>query len=147
MRTRPNKKKCDNSSASQFNSQAIPRECPHCQEKLWSHGNRRRFYENSIINLKRLRCRSCRKVITLKPQGMLERFQSSINTIISAIKSRLLNYRWPLGMPRQRAGHWLRAFLIYLKMTDPTADPLQFLKTLKSTNFTFLGKLNLKRPN
>lgn len=94
-----------------------PCACPKCEGKLWGHGYTPRFFQGFSASfwLRRFRCIGCKIVITLRPAGFWPRLQSSIEAIYEALHSRLLNYRWPLGMSRQRGGHWLRRFHFRLR--------------------------------
>jgi len=66
--------------------------------------------------LKRWRCPGCKIVITVRPQGFFSRIQSTTTNIYQALKTKLDSARWPLGLPRQRAGHWLRRFIFFVRI-------------------------------
>ena len=118
-----------------------PCNCPDCNQKLWSHGFRDRNLENTKIILKRYRCPRCTKVISIKPEGMLDYFQSLMDTMLSTIENRLSSTTWPTRMPRQRAGHWIRAFFKHHKMHAPSLEPLQFLVQLTTDRVNFFNKV------
>ena len=119
--------------------------CPTCGQKLWSHGYRDRHLENTKIVLKRFRCPNCSKVLSVRPAGMLDYFQSLMSTMILTIESRLSSTTWPIGIPRQRAGHWIRAFFRHQKMHARGMVPLQFLMQLKTDQVNFFNKISRTR--
>lgn len=124
-----------------------PCNCPDCDQKLWSHGFRDRNLENRKIVLKRFRCPRCAKVISIKPAGMLDYFQSLLDTMILSLEHRLTFKSWPLDIPRQRAGHWLRAFYRHHRMHAPDQSPMSYLGLLanESVNFFDTGSRTKKR--
>ena len=79
------------------------------------------------VLLKRYRCRTCRKVFTMVPGGFYARHQTAAAKIVTALAARLRHQGWPIGIPRQRAGHWLRKFLAKCRMNHPLDDPLTIL--------------------
>jgi hypothetical protein len=114
-------------SAFSRKTQYEPIDCPACQRRLWSHGFRERNLENRKIVLKRLRCPGCGKVSTIKPEGLIDFFQSLASTIYQTLLHRFQKKCWPRSTTRQRAGHWLRAFLRFSVHQDPNIDPMQHL--------------------
>jgi len=89
-----------------------PAACPKCGGKLWSHGFTSRFFQgfSDLFWLKRFRCPGCKAILTPRPEGYWPRIQSDIESIYRTLQERLNFYVWPPGVPRQRAGHWLRGF-------------------------------------
>ncbi len=53
---------------------------------------------------------------TLRPEGYFPRVRSSIRSIYTALLSRLTAGAWGSGTSRQRAGHWLRKFVLRSRM-------------------------------
>lgn len=79
------------------------------------------------VLLKRYRCPTCRRVFTMVPAGFYARHQTAAAAMVAALAARLRHRGWPIGMPRQRAGHWLRKFLTKCRMNHPLDDPLTVL--------------------
>jgi hypothetical protein len=119
-------------SAFSRKTQYEPMDCGSCKRRLWSHGCRDRNLENRKITLKRLRCPTCRKVVSIRPEGMCDYFQSLVSTIFQTLLFRFSERCWPRHVTRQRAGHWLRAFQRFFRFENPSADPLEFLLLTKS---------------
>lgn len=94
-----------------------PQACPKCQGKLWGHGFTSRFFQGfpGAFWIKRFRCTLCGSVLIFRPEGFWPRLQSSIEVIFQALLARLKHRRWPQGLPRQRAGHWLAGFHVRLR--------------------------------
>jgi hypothetical protein len=107
-----------------------PIDCDQCHITRWSHGFRARYLENRKIILKRLRCRECKTVVTVKPADMPRFFQSLFSTIIEVLSHRLAHHVWPKTVTRQKSGHWLRAFVRAHKHHAISADPAEFLSEL-----------------
>jgi hypothetical protein len=108
---------------------------PSCRNgcpKMWAHGYVSRYFEGFSGNiwLKRYRCRFCKAVVTLFPEGYYARFQSSISEIFTALSHRLQRGRWPPGLPRQRAGHWIAKFIVKAAMDFPRKDLFWVLRFL-----------------
>jgi len=95
-----------------------PCACPKCQGKLWGHGFTSRYFQgfSSVLWIKRFRCPGCGTVLAFRPQGFWPRIQYSIEVIFQALQLRLTAHRWPRGMSRQRAGHWLSGFHLKLRL-------------------------------
>jgi len=100
-----------------------PDKCPHCDCMVWGHGYREVLFDgyNEPIPVKRWRCPRCGHVITCRPSGYFNRFQTQIQTIRYVLSHRLQTGRWPSGYSRGRCGHWFRALkrrvLAYLSNT------------------------------
>jgi len=90
-----------------------PPDCPRCHGRIWGHGYVTAFFDGfaQAVFLRRYRCPDCRLILRLRPRGYWPRFQASIQTIVESLTDRLIHYRWPPLLSRQRQGHWLR-FLI-----------------------------------
>lgn len=105
---------------------------PSCRngcQKIWGHGYVMRYFEgySQPFWLKRYRCPTCSTVITMAPAGFYPRFQTSIRKVFAVLSHRLRAFRWPPGTIRQRAGHWLRKFLVKLQMDFPGRSPPELL--------------------
>lgn len=100
--------------------------CPCGSRKVWGHGFVTRFFAGFLagVLLKRYRCPNCRTVFTLLPEGYGRRLQTRITEISEALRSRLKHQDWPIGLPRQRGGHWLRKFLKICRINFPDDDDL-----------------------
>lgn len=98
--------------------------CERCQRNMWGHGFVPRYFAEitRAVYLKRYRCPCCSSVVTTRPETHWKRIQSSILTIYSALKTRLLG-DWPPGFPRQRGLHWLRRFVTFAKMETQQSLP------------------------
>ena len=89
-----------------------PETCPRRKAgRLWGHGFVPAYFEglNAGVFLRRYRCPQCGCVIRLKPQGYFDRFQSSIQTIRTAIGHRVKTNRCLGGISRTLQAHWLEA--------------------------------------
>ena len=89
-----------------------PAACGECGgSRLWGDGFVSAFFEgiDEPVPLRLYRCPDCGCVYRLKPAGYFRRFQASVETIRSSIAVRLNTGRWPPGISRARAGHWLRS--------------------------------------
>jgi len=124
-----------------------PCNCPDCNQKLWSHGFRDRNLENTKIILKRYRCPRCTKVISIKPEGMLDYFQTLLKTMLVTLEHRLTFKSWPHLIPRQRSGHWLRAFYRHHKMHAPDQSPMSYLGHLAKESVNFFDKRSRTKKN
>ena len=103
--------------------------CPCGSAKVWGHGYVWRFFAAlaSAVALKRFRCPACAQVFTMKPAGFCRRYQTAGSAMAAALAARMMHRGWPRGLPRQRAGHWLRKFLTRCRMDHPADDPLTVL--------------------
>lgn len=92
-----------------------PESCPCCGGRLWGHGWVRIYLEwEGVVEriwIRRFLCPGYGKVIRLRPSGYWPRFLYRIETIRSALKSRLMGGRWPPWIGRQVGGHWRRALM------------------------------------
>jgi len=113
--------------------------CNGCP-KMWSHGFVGRYFEGfaDLIWLQRWRCPECGCVVIMMPKRFFRRFQTSIDRIFHALRCRLQSGRWPPGLPRQRAGHWLSRFSVKCRMDFPTEHPLFVLERLFAIGANFL---------
>lgn len=112
----------------------------NCGCSVWGHGWVRRYFDGypEGIELQRFRCRDCRSVMTLRPQGFWPRFQASVNFIHDTLHYRLVHYFWPPGIRRQRAGHWLRQLIAKVRMDFPERDLLDCLGDMYRQGIAFL---------
>lgn len=104
--------------------------CPkNCGFLMWGHGWVRRYFDKFPQGtlIQRFLCPRCRVVITPRPSGYFSRIQTSIRSIFQVLKHRLQKMGWPNGVPRQRAGHWLRRFLEMCRFHFPQEEPLERL--------------------
>jgi len=123
-----------------------PTICPCCNNsKLWGHGFVASCFEghSQCLWLKRYRCPSCHCIITLKPIGFWKYYQSSIHTIVKILIHRFKERLWPPWASRQRSCHWMKAFIINIKMHefDRFADksPLEILERCFDKQINFLS--------
>lgn len=93
-------------------------DCEKCFRPMWGHGFVDRYFSVSAVRLwlKRYRCPDCGSVATTRPEGYWPRVRTSIRSIFETLRSRLKTGRWPQATARQRAGHWLRRFVIKVRM-------------------------------
>ncbi|MBF0202499.1 MAG: hypothetical protein HQK66_14565 [Desulfamplus sp.] len=104
-------------------SWAKPEKCPGCGRwKIWGHGFVQALFDgfSRTLWLKRYRCPDCKCVITMRPTSHFSRFQSSRETIRSALEHRLNHGKWPPNMTPARMRHWLRNLKLQVKahLTD-----------------------------
>ena len=92
--------------------------CKGCHEFMWGHGYVMRYFSEIPrgVYLKRYRCSGCGAVAQVRPEGYWQKLRSSIETIYSALKSKISTGFWLAGTGRQRAGHWLRRFSVKARM-------------------------------
>jgi transposase-like protein len=96
-----------------------PSKCPSCNSsQFWGHGFLLAYFTGFALGLwlKRYRCNTCKAVITFRPSGYFSRFQSSAKDISGAILAKLNTSKWPVGLPRQRCGQWLRRFTEFIRI-------------------------------
>lgn len=100
--------------------------CPRCSGKTWGHGWVALIFEGApdLVLVPRRRCPRCRAVITLRPKSHRPRFQTASERILEVVRHRLAQRSWPLPGLRQRFGHWLQRFHMWLRMTVPHLSPL-----------------------
>lgn len=116
--------------------------CPnqHLNCKVYGHGHVPRFFVgvNKVVFLKRWRCILCKIIILIRPKSHGKRFQTSVDQLILILKTRLTEYRWPYGFPRQRGGHWLKKLT---KLIVPSTENLTNLNGLEHipTKNSFFG--------
>jgi hypothetical protein len=125
-----------------------PEVCPCCEsQRIWGHGYRLTQFVGFVVALwlKRYRCDSCGKVVTVRPSGFLERYQSSTKDIAETLREKLSCFRWPSSQPRQRAGQWLRRFISFVRIEygddNGEVSLSDRLGQLYSSSCHFLSKL------
>jgi hypothetical protein len=116
-----------------------PSVCPSCNSsQLWGHGFLATCFAGFVFKLwlKRYRCNTCKAVITFRPSGYFSRFQSSAKDISGAILAKLNTYKWPVGLPRQRCGQWLRRFTEFIRIQygDNNEDQSLVFRLMKLNN-------------
>lgn len=113
--------------------------CPNCYSHVWGHGYIRCYFTvlKGHVFLKRYRCPHCGTVITMRPIGFWNRFQTAIEIIYKALAHRLSFGHWDVTIPRQRAGHWMRQFGGYCK-SEGLRDMLQALADAFQRQVKFL---------
>ncbi len=118
--------------------------CPNGCKKVWGHGYRIRYFSGfrEGVYLKRYRCPTCGTIIIMFPIGYWKHYQSSIKDIFLILQWRLTSYRWPSWTTRQRAGHWLKKFILHVGMEYGLnfEDILAKLKLLYKKETFFLGQ-------
>ena len=114
--------------------------CPQGCPKVWGHGHVARYFAVLALAvwLRRYRCPTCRRVLTMVPDGFCRRYATAGADMAAALAARLRHQDWPRGVLRQRAGHWLRKFLRLCRMDYPTDDPLAVLLRLVADGIHFL---------
>jgi len=97
--------------------------------RVWGHGRVSRYFEGYAAPLivQRFRCFDCRRVFTCRPSNAWTRFRWFAFTIIHALISRMKSFQWPVLVPRQRGGHWLRRLGVHLHCSGGISDPLKWL--------------------
>lgn len=125
-----------------------PTECPSCIiGRVWGHGYVATLFEGFVSSLwlKRWRCAGCKTVITVRPDKFFSRFQSPTEIIFSVLRLRIQSARWPPKLPRQRAGQWLRRFVVFIKIQYGEAneghDLVKRLRDLFERGVKFMASL------
>jgi hypothetical protein len=114
--------------------------CPAGCPKVWGHGFVQRIFQGfaAALLLKRWRCPTCRKVITMMPPGFWPRYQTPVATIGAAIVGRFEHRGWLPDVSRQRGGHWLRSFLCLRHMDFPNEEPVPLVRRLINAGVRFI---------
>ena len=89
-----------------------PEQCPCCGgRRVWGHGYVLAFFDGFTegLWLRRYRCPECRCVLRVRPEGYLNRFQATVESIRLSLTHRVLRGRWPPELSRSRQRHWMRA--------------------------------------
>lgn len=124
-----------------------PDACPKCRMPVWGHGYRFCLFEGftTALPLKRYRCSGCNIVIIIRPASHWSRFQTAISEIISTIRYRLSNFKWPPETVRQRVGHWIRRFINRYKLDfgfNSRLTPIEALNQYQEESINFLSGLS-----
>ena len=114
-----------------------PKCCLSCKSpRVWGHGYVRRYFEGFIHPLwvKRLRCRDCRTVYTLRPDFFYRGFQYSLMTILSSLLSKISDHRWLSCIPRQNQQYWYRGLRLQIfrlrNVSSPDRDTMEAIISL-----------------
>lgn len=114
--------------------------CDQCERNMWGHGYVQRIFSSyNRLWLKRYRCPECGIVVTTRPTGYWNYFQSSIEEIYEALIFRFKNHFWSNSDLRQRYGHWLRSFNGFHKMNGLGQELISFLNTCYLKQLPFLS--------
>jgi hypothetical protein len=102
-------------------------DCENCQRSMWGHGFVSRYFAEitPVVFLKRFRCPGCHAVATVRPAGYMPRLRSSIASIYSSLLGRITTGAWGGRDSRQRCGHWLRRFVVRVRMDWGDASDLK----------------------
>jgi len=103
-----------------------PGRCPQCQgRRVWVHGYVLRYIEGSVqpIWTIRYRCRDCGAVHTLRPAAFWARFRYSIQTILRALRHKILQGRWLKTLSRQLQQYWFHGFRFQSSRVRNRAGP------------------------
>jgi hypothetical protein len=103
-----------------------PTRCLTCKSpRIWGHGFVQRYFEGYVHPLwvRRLRCPDCRTVYTLRPDLFYRGFQYSLMTILSSLLSRITDYRWLPGVPRQNQQYWYRGLKLQIMRLKNVPSP------------------------
>jgi hypothetical protein len=87
--------------------------CRRCGSvRIWGHGFVLRWLDgfSEQVWVKRYRCADCHCVYTMRPKGFWKRFQASVDTIVTSIKSKLEKNQWLPTFGRQRQQYWFQGF-------------------------------------
>lgn len=98
--------------------------------RVWGHGRVSRYFPGlrTPLRVQRFRCADCEVVFTCRPATIWPRFLSFILVVIDALIARLEARCWPVAVPRQRGGHWLRRLTEELLARGYRGDPLDWLR-------------------
>ena len=107
---------------------------PQCEcggLRVWGHGRVGRYFEgfSEPLRVQRFRCADCKTVFTCRPLGWWARFFTRAATVITALFVRFTEKRWPPGIRRQRAEHWLWRFNDERLFDPERVDEASFLRT------------------
>lgn len=122
-----------------------PKICSCCGNPLWGHGYVGRYFDGYTekLWLKRYRCTSCKKIITMVPIGFVKYFSIKLSKIYIALIDRLKNYQWPPWISRQRGGHWLKKLKLYclakFGINESSLDLKNKIQNLYQENINFLS--------
>jgi len=92
------------------------------------------------LYLKRYRCPDCHAVHTVRLEGFLPRVQTSIDKIISVVKSRIDGKKYLLKLNRQSQQYWWKGFLFQSKRLKRKKSLKDFLETQIVQRGLFTGK-------
>jgi hypothetical protein len=111
-----------------------PVSCYRCNNQLWGHGFVLRFFNqmSEALFIKRWRCPKCKITLTCRPNLYWRRYQETISNIYDTLIFKIIHYKWPPGVSRQRGGHWLKKFIskakINLLMKSTLIETIYFFK-------------------
>ena len=93
--------------------------CHNCNCFAWGHGFVTRYFQSieGCVYLKRYRCPKCTSVTTTRPDEYWPLIRNSIRSIFNILLTRISTGAWPISIPRQRGGHWLKRFVNHAKMS------------------------------
>jgi hypothetical protein len=105
---------------------------PRCEcggSRVWGHGRVERYFPGFDLPLyvQRFRCADCSTVFTCRPASVWPRFLSFLLVVLDALILRFSERCWPVGVPRQRGGHWLRRMSEEFLARGFQGDPLLWL--------------------
>jgi len=72
---------------------------------------------------KKFRCEDCRAVHTLRPAGFWARFRYSVQTILQALRQKILRGRWLATLSRQVQQYWFHGLRIQASRVRNRAGP------------------------
>jgi hypothetical protein len=103
-----------------------PARCPRCRgRRLWGHGYVRRYFEGFVFPLwmKRWRCPDCRGVHTARLGAFWPRFRYSIQTILRALRHKILHGRGLAYLSRQLQDYWYQGLRFQASQLRNRAGP------------------------
>lgn len=103
-----------------------PGRCPRCGgRRVWAHGYETRYFESSVDPLwtKKFRCEDCTAVHTLRPASHWARFRYSVQTILGALRHKILHGRWLATLSRQLQQYWFHGLRIQASRIRNRAGP------------------------
>lgn len=107
-----------------------PQACLRCDHfQVWGHGYALRYFDGfyAALPMKCYRCPQCGCVITARPAAYFPRIRRCIATIVTCLRQRLEQGRWPaLGLSRSRLRHWLKNLVgqVRIHLTEAWSDGL-----------------------
>lgn len=97
-------------------------QCPHCKakERLYKHG----FYSRNAIKddntylilIRRLKCLSCNKTVSILPDFLIPYYQNTLTTVINRIRDYIIKRK--INGVRQLVEFYVKRFLSQLKQIE-----------------------------
>ena len=103
-----------------------PARCPRCQgRRVWVHGYVPRYFEGYVqpIWTIKYRCEDCAAVHTLRPASFWPRFRYCVQTILRALRHKILHGRGLKTLSRQLQRYWYQGLRFQASKLRNRAGP------------------------